>query len=161
MDEEYDSDEPGMMPPAKSAKSFLVVAGCYTIFIVGLFGSFIIVTRYFFPDIFAILQDQEIVKTTMENNPESILTRELFWSWLATNALLCCLIGWFAAKAAPFGKFGHAVFLAILIFVSGLQQAIGADQALKWMFVLMMAVLPITVLIGARVAVSRENDQQH
>jgi hypothetical protein len=159
-DDEYEPESAGMMPPGKLAISFFVVAGCYTLFIVSLFMSFIVITRLFFPDIFATLQtqDEEVVKKIMENNPESILTRELFWILLGSNAVLCFLIGWLAARVAPFGKFGHAVFLTILVFVTGLQLTIGAQHSLKWMFALLMAVLPIAVLLGARVAVARHFD---
>ena len=53
-----------MMPPGKLAISFFVVAGCYTLFIVSLFASFLVITRLFFPDIFATLQgqDEEVVQ---------------------------------------------------------------------------------------------------
>ena len=96
MNEEYEPEEPGMVPPGRLAKSFIVVAGCYTLFIVGLFGSFIGVTRLFFPDIFATLQDQTVINEVMKHDPESVLTRELFWTWLGTIAVLCFVIGWLA-----------------------------------------------------------------
>ncbi len=153
MNDEYEP-EPRLLPPAKLAKSFLIVAGCYTLFCVCWLGTFLILTRFFFPEVFATLQDPDVFEKALENDVESVLPRSLVWSWIATNSVLCLLLGWVVARAAPFGKFSHAVFLAILIFVSGLQQAIGAQQSLVWMFVLMMAAFPIAVLFGARLALS-------
>ena len=154
MNDEYEPTS-GMIPPGMMMKSFLVVAGCYILFIVFLFGTYLALAAVFYPEIFELLQqDPETVKAALDADPESVWPRKLFWLWLATNALLSLMVGWTIARIAPFGKFPHAVFLALLVFVSCLQQAIGAQESIAWMFVLMMGALPIALLYGASLAVN-------
>lgn len=159
MNDEYEPNS-RMIPPGLMAKSFLVIAGCYLLFIVFLFGTYLALAAVFFPEIFELLNEgPEAVKAASEADPESVWPRKLYWLWLATNSLLALMIGWTIGRIAPFGKFPHAVFLAILIFVSCLQQAIGAEQSIAWMFVLMMGALPIGVLYGASLAVNARSDK--
>ena len=151
--------ESRMMPPAKLAKSFLLVVACYVFSFVTMWGTFIALVMVFFPEIFEQLMESEpeSIRKAFENDPESIFPRPLYWGWLAANAVVSLGIGWSIARLAPFGKFPHAIFLAVLMFVSCLQQAISAPPSSKWMFVLMMGVLPITILLGASLALSSNN----
>ena len=150
---DYNDSHTGMIPPSKLAKSFFVVAGCYTLFVVFLFGTFIALAMVISPGVYEALQNPEAIQQKLNDDPESVLPRKLYWVWLSTNSVLCLMMGWVVGRMAPFAKFQHAVFLAILIFVSGLQQSIAAQYEIKWMFVLIMGVLPISILCGARLAV--------
>ena len=156
MNIEEDDHESRILPPAKLAKSFLLVAACYTFSFLAMFGTFIALIMVFSPTIFEQFTDTttepEVIRHAFENDPDSIFPRRLYWGWLVANAVISLGIGWSIARLAPFGKFPHAVFLAVLIFVSCLQQAISAPSSSKWMFVLMMGVIPIAVLFGASFA---------
>ena len=152
MNEEYDSDHQPMIPPGKLAKSFFLVAGLYTFFIFFFVGTYLLLCFLLFPDVFKNLENPELIQQAMQADPESVLPRKLYWIWLAVNSMLCLALGWTIARLAPFARFPHAVFLAMLIFVSGLQQSIQAPQAMAWMFVLLMGALPIATLYGASFA---------
>ena len=105
----------------------------------------------FFPDSYDILMDQENVKTIMENTPELFFTKPFFFSLLVTNAVVCFVIGFFVVRVAPFARFPHAVFTALVILISFLQQSIPQPQSVRWMFVVMMAAFPIALLFGAKI----------
>lgn len=151
-----DEPETRMMPPAKLGKSFLLVVACYVLSFVTMWGTFVALGMVVFPEVYQQLMDNdpEVIRQTFENDPESIFPRKMYWVWLLANAVVSLSIGWTIARLAPFGKFPHAIFLAVLMFVGGLQQAISAPQSSKWMFVLIMGVFPIAVLFGASLALS-------
>lgn len=155
MNEEYESGG-GMLPPGKLLHSFVVVAGAYILFMVFIFGTFIASARFFFPDVFTHMMesDPETIKGLMETEPEAIFPRPMYWSWLVVNSLLCIALGWTIARMAPFGKFAHSVFLAVLIAVGCLQQAIASPSSFAWMFVLVMGAFPIATLFGSHLALS-------
>ena len=158
-----DDRESRIKPPAKLVKSFLLVVVCYVLSFIAMWGTFIALVMVFFPAIFEQLMetDPEMVRRAFENDPDSIFPRRLYWGWLLANAVISVCIGWSIARLAPFGKFPHAIFLAVLMFVGGLQSAISAPQSSKWMFVLLMGVLPISVLIGASLALTSETNEQN
>ena len=151
-----DDHESRILPPAKLAKSFLLVVACYVFSVATMWGTFIALAMVFFPAVFnqLIESEPEVVRHAFENDPDSIFPRRLYWGWLVANAVISLCVGWSIARLAPFGKFPHAVFLAVLICVSCLQQAISAPSSSKWMFVLMMGVIPIAVLLGASLALT-------
>lgn len=154
--------ESRLLPPAMLGKSFLLVVGCYVFSFITMWGTFIALAMVFFPTIFKQLinSEPEVIRHAFENDPDAIFPRPLYWGWLAANGMISLCIGWTIARLAPFGKFPHAVFLAVLMFVSCLQQVIAAPASSKWMFVLMMGVLPISELIGAGLALSPAGDDE-
>ncbi len=158
IDDDDNNRDSRLLPPAKLGKSFLLVVACYVLSIVTMWGTFIALVMVFFPAVFHQLMESEpeAIRHAFENDPDSIFPRPLYWGWLAANAVVSLGIGWSIARLAPFGKFPHAVFLATLICVSSLQQAISAPSPSRWMFVLLMGVLPIAILIGASLALAPE-----
>jgi hypothetical protein len=156
-----DEQNSRIMPSAMLGKSFLLVVACYVFSFVTMWGTFVALVMVFYPAIFKQLTESEpaAIRHAFENNPDSVFPRPLFWGWLASNAIISSCIGWSMARLAPFGKFPHAVFLAVLLFVSCLQQAISAPASSKWMFVLMMGVLPIATLLGASLALSPDRNE--
>ena len=57
------------------------------------------------------------------------------------------------AKTAPFAKFPHAVFLAVILFIMFMQIVIADPPAKKRMDIIYMGALPIAVLLGAKRAI--------
>lgn len=150
MNEEHHSLPPGML-----VKSFLTVAGGYVLSVFGLYGLALILASLFFPETLeAIGAEPEDFERQLADRPETILPVALFWPLVMLNAVFSFGLGYLIARLAPFAKFPHCIFLAVILFVSFLQTAIGAPGALQWMIVLFMASAPIAVLLGARAAVS-------
>ena len=65
------------------------------------------------------------------------------------------MIGWLVIRTAPFAPFSHAVFLAVLMFISYLQLVIAQPQKQKSMTIVFMIAFPIATMIGAKLAMGR------
>ncbi len=144
------------IPPGMMFRSFLTVASGYVMFWI-LFS----VTAYalgllFFPEYIAFTHLDEAAKAAMmENNPHEAIPKAMFWGMVAVNVLTCLGLGWLVAKTAPFARFPHAIFLAVLLFIMFTQIVIADPPSKKWMDIIYMGALPIAILLGAKRAVDR------
>ncbi len=156
---EFQGDQPTgshRLPPGKLMFSFLLVAGAYIVSIAVLFLSFVLLVRNFYPEVDALVRDQDSLHAVYQNNPEAIIPRPLFFIILAINATVAFVIGWLISALAPFAKMPHAFFLAVLVGVTWLQQLIESPDPARWTMLLMMIVLPGAILWGGRIASDRQ-----
>jgi hypothetical protein len=153
------SQEP--IPPMLILRSFLTVASGYALSIMSLMGIAMGLGYAFFPEFIQFLElDPETQKNIIADDPATAIPTLMFGSLVVLNALACFAIGWFVIKTAPFAHFYHAVFLAILMFISYLQIAIADPPAKKTLTLICMIVFPMAVLLGAKWAFSRNAENQ-
>ena len=74
----------------------------------------------------------------------------MFWIVVALAVLAHMLIGFYAIKTAPFSHFGHASFVAVLLFIYYLQMAISDPPGKKSMTLIYMVAFPLALLVGAK-----------
>jgi hypothetical protein len=147
------NNSPGLM-----FRSFLTVGSGYVLTQIFFFTFAYLLGRLFFSEYIEFLQlGSEAQQKMMAENPQAAIPVPMFWAMVGLNAVACWGIGWLTAKTAPFARFQHGVFLAVLLFVMFLQIVVADSEAKKWMDLIYMGVLPITILIGANSA-SRESD---
>lgn len=159
------------VPPSVLFQSFMIVAGSYMASLVFLFILFGVVSRFYFPETFEFLSrrsvannlndiakdhpervvDPNLSQEQIQANAELIMPSNLFWILLVGQGLFSILVGWFATRIAPYAKFNHAIFVAVILFVSFLQMAVKNSGDLQWKLLVMMCVMPIAVLVGARI----------
>jgi hypothetical protein len=139
------------IPPGLMFRSFLTVASGYVLSQI-LFSAFaVLLGILFFPEFNDWLQlDQIAQKRMMEENPGDAIPTAMFLSLVVLNAIACWGVGWLVARTAPFARFQHGVFLAVLLFIMFLQIVIADSPAKKRMDVVYMGVLPIAVVLGAK-----------
>ena len=92
--------------------------------------------------------------------PHAAIPQAMFWMMVAGNFIACLGVGWLVAKTAPFAKFPHAVFLAVLLFIMFSQIVIADPPAKKRMDIIYMGALPIAILLGAKRAVDRSFERE-
>lgn len=139
-------------------RSFLTVAGGYLLTLVGFLGLGLLLLATVYPDSFALLTtpDIEKLRAALNNNPQDVLPTQFLFIMLVINALVCWLAGYLVARFAPFGRFMHAVFLAIILFIGFLQWAVGFnDDSSQQMMILFMGSAPICTLLGAKFFLNR------
>lgn len=130
-------------------RSFLIVAGSYlfSIFFMALLTG--LVAMFFFPATFEFVKSGPTIEQ-FQNNPDLALPNNLFLIMLAGHSLFCVGLGWLVTRFSPYAKIGHAIFLAVVMFVGFLQEAVAYSGELQRMKLIMMCVFPIAVLIGAK-----------
>jgi hypothetical protein len=134
------------LAPSLLFHSFLIVAGAYVVHLVLLFGIAYLV----FPDSVALLgADPEEYQRIMENEPERIFPRGMFWLLLIAGGIVCSVLGYVVTMLAPLSKFSHALFFAAVLFAAYLQLAIGAEADLRPKLILLMVVTSVAALLGA------------
>ena len=137
-------------------RSFLTVGSGYVLSIISLVAILLILGYLNFPEYVEFLDlDEQTQDTIMETNPETAIPPMMFWSTVALNSIACIAIGWLTIRTAPFAPFPHAVFLAVLMFISYLQVVIADPPPKKSMTIVYMIAFPIAVIIGAKLAVAR------
>lgn len=144
------------IPPGLMFRSFLTVASGFVLIRI-LFGVIAYVLGLmFFPEYIEFTHlDQTAQKAMMENDPHAAIPKAMFWSIVVCNFLACLGVGWLVAKTAPFAKFPHAVFLAVLLFIMFMQIVIADPPDKKRMDIIYMGAFPIAILLGAKRAVDR------
>lgn len=135
-------------------RSFLTVGSGFVLSFMSA-GSILVVLGYaFFPEYIEFLNlDIQIQETMMETNPEAAIPPTMFWSMVALNSIACLAIGWLVIRTAPFAPLPHAVFLAVVMFITYLQLVIEQPQKQKSMTIVFMIAFPIAILIGAKLAI--------
>ena len=116
-------------------------------------GSFLllILTPNFFPDVAAgWALPREEFDQQWDIDPTQFVPQSLFWIVFAVGVLGSFLAGFVVVKIAPFSRFGHVIFAAVVVFVSWLQQLISGDSPdeFRWMILLSMvsAVLALSLI---------------
>jgi len=144
------------IPPQMMLRSFLTVASGYVICFMAFFAITFGLGYAFFPDFVDFLElDAASQETLMANNPEQAISRTMFLVMLVLTYLACFVVGIYVVLTAPFARFPHAIFLAVILFVTHLQMAIADPPAKKSMTLIYMLLFPIAVLIGAKFAKNR------
>ena len=105
----------------------------------------------------AFASEPAIFQQQLENNAGEILPQKWYWPLLGLQSVACLGIGYAVTRLAPFAKFAHCVFLAMILCVSFLQSAVGAPAAIQWMHIGLMAATPIATLLGGKLYLSRND----
>ena len=138
------------LPPNLLFRSFLIVAGSYFASVVFLLLLMGIVSSVFFPETFEFLSQPDLTAEQLQNNANLALPTNLFMALLVGQSLFCVCLGWLVTRFSPYAKFSHAIFVAVVIFISFLQTAVKNSGDLQWMLLTMMCVFPVAVLAGAK-----------
>ncbi len=147
------SQEP--FPPGMMFRSFLTVGSAFVLVIVALAAATFGIGLGFFPEFAEFVKlPLETQEEIMANNPEQAVPPLMFWIVVAVTALASMLIGVYVIKTAPFSHFGHAIFVAVLVFITHLQTAISDPVGKKSMTLIYMVVFPIALLVGAKWAIN-------
>jgi len=154
------SHEP--LPPAMMLRSFLTVGSAFVLSVIALIVCTFGIGLNFFPQ-FAEYFDAgpEALKAVMDATPEKAIPSLMFWIVVALSALANVLIGFYVIKTAPFSHFGHAAFVAILLFIYYLQMAISDPPGKKSMTLIYMVLFPLALLVGAKWTINRMIRQHH
>lgn len=137
-------------------QSFTTVAIGYLISNFFWAGSFLllILTPNFFPEVatgWALPRaqfDQQWAK-----DPTQFVPNGLFWIVFAVGLLGSFLAGYIVVKIAPFSRFGHVLFVAVVVFVSWLQQFFSDDNPaeFRWMILLSMISMALATVFGGKI----------
>ncbi len=141
-------------------KSFFVVTFCYTAFLIAM----VVAGAVVFNDAFMAMGnlDQVAFEQKLKDEPEGLFPRGRYLPFIAAGALLSFAVGWLIVKLAPLSQISHAMFLAILVAVTSFLFATG-DQTpapIQSLAMIMVAVGPIAVYLGARISIGAAGDQQ-
>ena len=139
------------VPPRVLFASYVMVGGAYVVVVTSILLSAIPISYFFFRDTFDLWGSApEIVKAASIEDPTAVMPTGLFWViWMIAGMVSYCA-GWVVARFAAFAKLGHAVFLAVLLFVTYLQLAISAEPDLRWAPILLAGVCSIATAMGAK-----------
>ena len=139
------------LPPGMMLRSFLTVASAFVLSVIALIVCVFGIGLSFFPQFAECFNaGPEALKAVMENNPEQAIPSLMFWIVVALAVLAHMLIGFYAIKTAPFSHFGHASFVAVLLFIYYLQMAISDPPGKKSMTLIYMVAFPLALLVGAK-----------
>ena len=128
----------------------------YVLSFMSFFTILVVLGYAFFPEHIEFLNlDIQTQETIMETNPEAAIPPIMFWSMVVLNSIACLAIGWLVIRTAPFAPLPHAVFLAVVMFISYLQLVIEQPQKQKSMTIVIMIAFPVAVLVGAKLAIGR------
>lgn len=119
-------------------------------------GSFLllILTPNFFPDVAAgWALPREEFDQQWDIDPTQFVPQSLFWIVFAVGVLGSFLAGFVVVKIAPFSRFGHVIFAAVVVFISWLQQLISGDSPdeFRWMILLSMVSAVLAMVLGGKI----------
>lgn len=138
------------MSPRTLLISFLTVAMAYTGCWLGWFGLALLAAWLFFPESFELLISAPLDASAVEAQVHVLMPPTLFWSVTAVHVVGCLAVGWWLIRGTSPWRLQHVVFVAMLLFVTYLQGAVGIAEGLRWMALVQMSVQPLAVLCGAR-----------
>ena len=136
------------LPPQLLFKSFLIVGGGYLFTMLSWIVTFAILVSLFFP------KCAELLSTRGEQlfaEPEIFLPTSLVLMVLAVHSITCALVGMVVSRISPFAKFNHVIFVAVVVFITFLQNSLNAPHELRLKFIAMMGAFPVAILIGAKI----------
>ena len=136
----------GSVPPMLMFRSFLTIA-C------GVVGQWCIVAftilavmSFFFPEYQAAIQEGgEAVADGQAFVP---MPRTMLCMVTGISAALCVLLGIFIGLTAPFGRFVHTVFLAVIVAMTYLSGSMAAPPEKKFVQMTFLLVIPPAILFG-------------
>ena len=146
----------GPIPPGQMIRSFSAVAIGYLASYFFWAGSFLllILTPNFFPEVAAgwALPGKEFDQQWAVD-PTQFVPNSLFWIVFAVGVLGSLLSGFVVVKIAPFSGFGHVIFVAVVVFISWLQQLISEDtpDPFRWMIQLSMISAVLATALGGKI----------
>ena len=156
------SVQDGSIPPLLMFRSFLTIASGLVLHNVALYGLLFAIGYAFFPQFAAFLElDSEQQQQLVASDIHQVIPRAMYWSVLAATAVASVGIGIFIGWSAPFGRFVHSVFLAVIVGVSYLQAAMGQDQGKKALMMTCLFIFPLAIMIGGHLITNwmAEDDQ--
>ena len=143
------------LPPRTLLLSFLLVGGGYIssailLYLLG-FGLGLLLSP---ETLEAFASEPTVFQQQLETNAAEILPQKWYWPLLGLQSVACLGIGYTVTRMAPFAKFAHCVFLAMILCVSFLQSAVAAPAPIQWMHIGLMAATPIATLLGGKIYLS-------
>jgi hypothetical protein len=138
-------------------RSFLTVGSAFVIFVFAFVAIAITLGYLYFPEFtkFFFELDVETQQQIMKDDPSKAIPRTMFLGLLGLVSAACFLIGAYVYWAAPFSRYSHVIFFAVLLLVYHLQMANADPAGKKTMTLIYLFVFPIAVLIGGKFAESR------
>lgn len=136
----------GSVPPMLMFRSFLTIAcgvvGEYFIVAFTLIG----IATFFFPEHATSLTAAHEPGAA---SPEAlVMPRAMLFAVVGISAVLCVLLGIFIGLTAPFGRFVHTIFLAVIVGVNHLSGSMAAPPEKKTFLMSCVLVLPAAILLG-------------
>lgn len=116
--------------------------------------TFSLVAAVAYPEIARQLGEQTMTPEQMRSHLAELLPAPLFWSAAGAGAFVAIFAGWGIVRFRRFAGTSQAIFLAVVLFISNLQMAATAQSDLRWMPLVLVGLLPISVLAGGRIAVA-------
>jgi len=137
-------------------RSFFSVAVGYLVNVLFWVGSLMVLgwTPNFFPEVAAVWAlPEEQFKQQVTNDATQLVPSRLFWWVFGIGLLGSFLAGFIVVKIAPFSRFGHVIFAAVVVFVSGLQLLVSGDSPneLRWMILLSMISAALATVFGGKI----------
>ncbi len=135
--------------------SFLSVAVGYLISNFFWFGSLLLLVSMpnFYPEVAAIWAlPKEEFQQQLTNDASKVLPHTVFWWVFAVGGVGSFLAGFAVVKIAPFSRFGHVIFVAVVVFVSWLQQLLSGQSPdeFRWMVLLSMISMALATVFGGK-----------
>lgn len=163
-EEDIDQDEYEQAPsftssPGHMVLSFVIVAGSYVLLGIVLVMIYFGLLNIFEPEAARLFQEtppEEFEKIVVAD-PEKIWPANVCIALVPAAAIVSFGFGYCVAWAARFGKFGHGAILAVLCFISLLQFGLSNTLAPKWIFMVMMILVPLTILLGSQARLRRSH----
>ena len=138
----------GSMPPMLMFRSFLTVAS-------GVVGQWFIVAiawwvaASFFPEYQAALAAaKESGEALSDALICQIVPNAMLFTVVAISGVMCVLLGIFIGLTAPFGRFTHTIFLAVIVGVNYLSGSMSAPPEKKFILMTYLLVFPLSILLG-------------
>ena len=135
----------GSVPPMLMFRSFLTIA-C------GVIGQWCIVAftmlavmSFFFPEYKAAI---EAGKTAADAQAFVPMPRTMLLMVTGIAAALCVLLGIFIGLTAPFGRFVHTVFLAVIVALNYLSGSMATPPEKKIVLMTFLLAYPAAILLG-------------
>jgi hypothetical protein len=132
-------------------RSFLIIVVAYMCYMACMFAISAIIFAVAYPDLRANwnLPEDEF-EQLKRNDPQQLIPPSFNVAIVLVNAVCATCAGWLVARIAPFGKFGHGVFFAVVIAVSWFQLGTSDETILaKWVLLTNIIIAPISILFGA------------
>ena len=136
----------GSVPPLLMFRSFMTIA-C------GVIGQWCIVAftilavmNFFFPEYKAAIGATG--EATAELQAFVPMPRMMLLMVTGISAVLCVLLGIFIGLTAPFGRFVHTIFLAVIVAVNYLSGSMAAPPEKKVFLMTSLLVFPAAILLG-------------
>ncbi len=138
----------GSVPPMIMFRSFLTIA-CGVVGHWFLFAIALVVVSSFFPEYKALLAEaRESGEALTEAQAFGAMPRVMLFTVTGVTALLCVLLGIFIGLTAPFGRFVHTIFLAVIVAINYLSGSMAAPPEKKFALMTYLLVLPAAILLG-------------